>query len=104
MAENFEKILQGKTDLKPFEYYDKGSMATIGRNKAVVDLKKFTFGGFFAWFVWMVIHLISLVGFRNRVVLLFNWLWNYVNYNKASRLIIRRYSVSQRRIRTNAEL
>ena len=75
--------------MKPFVYKDKGSMATIGRNKAVVDLKHYKFGGFFAWFVWMFIHLMSLVGFRNRVIVFFNWTYNYINFDKAARLIIR---------------
>ena len=75
--------------MKPFEYHDKGSMDTIGRNKAVVDLKHSKFGGFFAWFIWMFVHLMSLVGFRNRVVVLFNWTYNYINFDKAARLIIR---------------
>ena len=74
---------------KPFNYNDKGSMATIGRNKAVVDLKHYKFGGFFAWFIWMFIHLMSLVGFRNRVIVFFNWTYNYINFDKAARLIIR---------------
>jgi NADH dehydrogenase len=75
--------------LKPFVYKDKGSMATIGRNKAVVDLKHYKFAGFFAWFVWMFVHLMSLVGFRNRVITFFNWTYNYINFDKAARLIIR---------------
>lgn len=75
--------------LKPFAYNDKGSMATIGRNKAVVDLKNYKFGGFFAWFIWMFVHLMSLVGFRNRAIVLFNWTYNYINFDKAARLIIR---------------
>lgn len=103
-ADNFKKILEGNTNLKPFVYNDKGSMATIGRNKAVVDLKKLQFGGAIAWLIWMLVHLVSLVGFRNRIVILVNWIYNYFNYNKASRLIIRRFSVRERRIRTNAEL
>ena len=78
-------------------------MATIGRNKAVADIGKLKFGGFIAWLIWMFIHLISLVGFRNRILILVNWVINYVNFNKASRLIIRRYSVTSRRIRTNDE-
>jgi NADH dehydrogenase len=78
-----------KQSPKPFVYNDKGSMATIGRNKAVVDLKHFKFGGFFAWFIWMFIHLMSLVGFRNRVIVFFNWTYNYINFDKAARLIIR---------------
>ncbi len=75
--------------MKPFVYKDKGSMATIGRNKAVVDLKNFKFAGFFAWFIWMFIHLMALVGFRNRVIVFFNWTYNYINFDKAARLIIR---------------
>lgn len=81
--------LMNKKPLLPFVYKDKGSMATIGRNKAVVDLKNFKFGGFFAWFIWMFVHLMSLVGFRNRVIVLFNWTYNYINFDKAARLIIR---------------
>lgn len=74
--------------MKPFKYFDKGSMATIGRNKAVVDIRKLQFGGFFAWFVWMFIHLVFLVGFRNKIITLFNWVYSYINFDKASRLII----------------
>jgi NADH dehydrogenase len=67
-------------------------MATVGRNKAVVDLGRIKFSGFFAWFVWMFIHLMALVGFRNRVVVFFNWVYNYINFDKAARLIIRPFS------------
>ena len=78
--------------LIPFKYNDKGTMATLGRNKAVVDLKRLKFGGFFAWFIWMFVHLMALVGFRNRVILFFNWAYNYINYDKAARLIVRPYA------------
>ncbi|WP_417889842.1 NAD(P)/FAD-dependent oxidoreductase [Xanthomarina gelatinilytica] len=88
LGKNLIKLIEGKP-LKAFEYRDKGSMATIGRNKAVVDLKAYKFAGFFAWFVWMFVHLMSLVGFRNRVVVFFNWTYNYINFDKAARLIIR---------------
>jgi len=88
LAKNFRRHLQGQPML-PFKYFDKGSMATIGRNKAVVDLGKFRFGGFFAWFIWMFIHLWFLVGFRNRFITFFNWTYNYINYDKAARLIVR---------------
>ncbi len=88
LAKNFKNMLKGK-DLEAFEYFDKGSMATIGRNKAVVDIGKLQFGGFFAWFIWMFIHLWFLVGFRNRVVTFFNWTYSYINYDKAARLIVR---------------
>lgn len=88
LAKNLQLKLQGKT-MKPFQYFDKGNMATIGRNKAVVDFKKLSIGGFFAWFLWMFIHLWYLVGFRNRVVTFFNWSYSYINYDRAARLIIR---------------
>ena len=88
LGKNLLRLID-KKPLKPFVYKDKGSMATIGRNKAVVDLKHYKFGGFFAWFVWMFVHLMSLVGFRNRVIVLFNWTYNYINFDKAARLIIR---------------
>jgi len=88
LVKNLKLHLNGKP-MTPFKYFDKGSMATIGRNKAVVDLGKFRFGGFFAWFVWMFIHLWFLVGFRNRFVTFFNWTYNYINYDKAARLIVR---------------
>ncbi|AXT54239.1 NAD(P)/FAD-dependent oxidoreductase [Aquimarina sp. MMG015] len=88
LVKNLKRQLKGMPMI-PFKYFDKGSMATIGRNKAVVDLGKFRFGGFFAWFVWMFIHLWFLVGFRNRFVTFFNWTYNYINYDKAARLIVR---------------
>lgn len=88
LVKNLKRHLKGQ-DMTPFKYFDKGSMATIGRNKAVVDIGKFRFGGFFAWFIWMFIHLWFLVGFRNRFITLFNWSYNYINYDKASRLIVR---------------
>ncbi|MBQ4822385.1 NAD(P)/FAD-dependent oxidoreductase [Aquimarina sp. MMG016] len=88
LAKNLKHFLKGKA-MTPFQYFDKGSMATIGRNKAVVDIGKLRFGGFFAWFIWMFIHLWFLVGFRNRFVTFFNWTYNYINYDKAARLIVR---------------
>ncbi|HET8810880.1 MAG TPA: NAD(P)/FAD-dependent oxidoreductase [Flavobacteriaceae bacterium] len=88
LAKNLKNLLRGK-EMNPFSYFDKGTMATVGRNKAVVDLHGFKFGGFFAWFVWMFIHLWFLVGFRNRIVTFFNWTYNYINFDKAARLIIR---------------
>ncbi len=88
LAKNLVLLLHDKP-MKPFVYLDKGSMATIGRNKAVVDIGKLRFGGFFAWFIWMFIHVWFLIGFRNRFVTVFNWSYNYINYDKAARLIIR---------------
>ncbi|WP_400071989.1 NAD(P)/FAD-dependent oxidoreductase [Zobellia russellii] len=91
LAKNLEKLLEGK-EMKPFTYVDKGTMATVGRNKAVADIKKLKFGGFFAWFIWMFVHLMALVGFRNKVIVFFNWAYNYINYDKAARLILRRFT------------
>ena len=91
LGKNLFKLIDGKSP-KKFVYHDKGTMATIGRNKAVVDLKYFKFAGFFAWFVWMFVHLMALVGFRNRVVTFFNWSYSYINFDKAARLIIRPFN------------
>lgn len=76
----------------PFKYKDKGSMATIGRNKAVVDLGKLKFTGMFAWFTWLFVHLMSIVGFRNRLVVFVNWCLSYFTFNSALRLIIRPFN------------
>lgn len=95
LAKNIGRLLQGKA-MKEFQYFDKGSMATIGRNRAVVDLpKRGSFGGGFAWFIWMFVHLMALVGFRNRVVVFFNWMYNYINYDKAARLIVRPFQAKK---------
>ena len=90
LGENLLRLIENKP-LKPFKYKDKGSMATVGRNKAVVDLPKFKFQGVFAWFVWMFVHLFFLIGFRNRVVVFINWVYNYVRFDREARLIIRPY-------------
>ncbi|MRX63475.1 NAD(P)/FAD-dependent oxidoreductase [Maribacter luteus] len=91
LAKNLRGLLTGNK-MKPFNYYDKGTMATVGRNKAVVDLKKAKFGGFLAWYIWMFVHLMALVGFRNRVIVFFNWMYNYINFDKAARLIVRPFT------------
>ncbi|MFT4772539.1 MAG: NADH dehydrogenase [Cryomorphaceae bacterium] len=88
LAKNLNRTLKGQ-EWKPFEYTDLGSMATIGRTRAVADLPKFKTQGAFAWFIWMFVHLMSLVGFRNRVVVFVNWTYNFFNYNRDIRLIIR---------------
>lgn len=77
--------------LEDFSYIDKGSMATVGRNKAVVDLGKLRFQGFFAWWVWMFVHLMSLIGFRNRLVTFINWMLSYLTFNGGVRLIIHKF-------------
>lgn len=89
LAKNLTNLIN-KKPLKPFRYFDKGSMATIGRHKAVVDMKGIRFQGFFAWYVWMFVHLMSIVGFRNKVFTFFSWMWNYFSYDRSNRLIIGR--------------
>ncbi len=91
LAKNLKCILKnGK--LTPFRYKDQGAMATIGRNRAVADLKifgkEFRKDGFLAWLIWMFVHLISIIGFRNRLVVLINWMFSYFSYDKGMRLII----------------
>lgn len=73
----------------PFHYHDKGQMATIGRNKAVVDIGKFHFSGFFAWLVWLFIHIYYLIGVRNKIIVLLNWIWAYFSYDQSLRLLIK---------------
>ncbi len=82
--------LENNGSQKTFFYKDKGSMATIGRNRAVVDLpSKIRFGGLIAWLLWMFVHLVSIIGFRNKLVVFSNWVWNYFTYDRGTRLIIR---------------
>ena len=97
LAKNLVRLLKGKK-MKPFKYNDKGTMATVGRNRAVVDLGKLRFGGFFAWYVWMFVHLWFLVGFRNRAITFFNWVYNYINYDKGARLIIRPFKKDKKKM------
>lgn len=88
LGENFKRISKNQP-LKPFKYKNLGSMATIGRNKAVVELPNYKFQGFFAWIVWMVVHLKSILGIKNKFVIFLNWVWNYFTYNLSLRLIIK---------------
>ena len=89
LGKNLSRFLRGK-EMKPFHYTDKGYMATIGRNRAVADLPgKIKFGGFFAWIIWMFVHLFFLVSFRQKLITFGNWLWNYFTYDRGTRLIIR---------------
>lgn len=90
LAQNFKRLAAGKP-AKPFSYKNKGTMATIGRRLAVADLPGWKTQGTLAWFVWMFVHLLFLVGFRNKVVVFFNWSYNFFNYNRDIRLIIRPY-------------
>ncbi len=88
LGHNIVRFHQDKP-LKAFKYKDKGTMATVGRNRAVVDAPmKITFGGFLGWFVWMFVHLFSIIGIRRKVLVFSNWVWNYLTYNRGNRLII----------------
>jgi NADH dehydrogenase len=88
LAQNFTKIINNQSP-KPFKYKDLGSMATIGRNLAVVDLPFWKFQGTFAWYVWMFVHLMSILGVKNKILIFINWLWNYITYDQSLRLIIK---------------
>jgi NADH:ubiquinone reductase (H+-translocating) len=88
LAKNIGRLKRGQA-LKEFKYNDLGSMATIGRNLAVVDLPFWKFQGFLAWLTWMFVHLIAIVGVKNRVLIFINWLWNYITYDQSLRLIIK---------------
>lgn len=86
-AGNIARELRGQEPL-PFRYRDRGMMATIGRNAAVAHLGRLTFAGFPAWLVWLATHLVKLIGFRNRLMVLISWAWRYVSYEQAVRLIL----------------
>lgn len=88
LAKNILRLITHQ-ELKPFSYKDLGSMATIGRNLAVVDLPFWKFQGFFAWIVWMLVHLMSILGVKNRLMVFINWAWNYITYDQSLRLIIK---------------
>lgn len=90
LKKNLLYLIDGKP-MQPFKYFNKGVMATIGRNKAVVDLPGWKFQGTFAWLVWMFIHIMSLVGFRNKLGAFADWMANYFTYDKPLGLIIRPY-------------
>lgn len=91
----FAKNLLGSQKGKPainFTYKDLGSMATVGRNLAVAELKGLKLGGFFAWAIWMAVHLMSIVGVKNRLFIFINWLWSYITYDQSLRLLIKPYA------------
>ena len=94
-ARNILRMIRGEKP-KPFRYFDKGSMATIGKNKAVADLHWLHLSGLPAWMVWAFVHILFLVGFRNRFAVLFQWAWAYVTFNKGARLITRNFQSEMR--------
>jgi NADH dehydrogenase len=95
LAKNFN-LLAHKKETKPFVYKDRGAMATVGRNLAVVDTDKLKFGGFLAWIAWMAVHLMLLVDFRSRLIVFVNWAWSYIFYDKGTRLIIRKVKIKEK--------
>ncbi len=94
-AANILAMIDGRKSQR-FWYWDKGSMATIGRNKAVADLNFVHFSGFPAWLSWLLIHVVFLVGYRNRLAVLFQWAWAYFTFNKGARLITRNFQAESR--------
>jgi len=94
-ARNILRMIRGQQPQR-FRYFDKGTMATIGRNKAVADLKFFHLSGFPAWLAWLFVHIIFLVGFRNRLLVLIQWAWAYLTFDKGARLITRNFQSEHR--------
>nr|MBF6627681.1 FAD-dependent oxidoreductase [Proteiniphilum sp.] len=89
LAGNLQRLEAGSGELKSYEYRNLGTMATIGRNKAVVDLPFMKFKGRFAWFIWMFLHLMLILSVRNKLVVFINWAWNYFTKNNSLRLILK---------------
>jgi NADH dehydrogenase len=94
-AGNVLAMIGGEKPLR-FWYRDKGTLATIGRNRAVADLNTMHLSGFFAWLAWLFVHIFFLIGFRNRVAVIFNWAWSYFSFNKGARLITRGFQSETR--------
>jgi NADH dehydrogenase len=94
-ARNICAMIDGRTPER-FRYWDKGSMATIGRNRAVADLHFIHFSGLLAWLAWLFVHIVFLVGFRNRLAVLMQWAWAYFTFNKGARLITRNFQAESR--------
>ena len=90
LAKNLKAREEGREE-KTFHYRDLGSMATIGRNRAVAEIGKAKWGGFTAWILWLVVHLRSILSVRNKVIVLLNWVWNYATYDRSLRLILKRH-------------
>lgn len=90
LARSFKAKAKGKST-KPFQYKDKGVLATIGKRRAVADIKGTSFDGYLAWLLWSLVHLVQISGFRNKFLVGLNWAWSYFSYEKGDRLIIRKY-------------
>ena len=98
LAANLKSINAGKADLQEYEYKDKGTMATVGRNLAVVDIPKprLHFGGWFAWIIWMSLHLMLILGVKNKFFVFINWLYNYFTYDQSLRLIFKEFKKTKK--------
>ena len=88
LTKNLIRQEKGETE-QPFSYHNLGTMATIGRKKAVVEIGKLKFGGFFAWLLWLIVHLRSILGVKNKTIVFLNWMWSYMNYKQSLRLILK---------------
>lgn len=91
LAKNLNALSENK-NMKEFEYSNKGSMATVGRHLAVVDLPNFSFQGFFAWLFWMFLHLMLILGVKNKFIVFTNWMWKYITFDQSLRLIIKPFN------------
>jgi NADH dehydrogenase len=101
LANNLKKIAgRSQSPLEEFEYFDKGAMATVGRNLAVVDIPKpkMHFGGIFAWFIWMFLHLVLILGVKNRLFVFVNWIYNYFTHDQSLRLIFKEFNKPARAV------
>ena len=101
LARNLVRLETGE-ELVPFRYKNLGTMATVGRNRAVAEFKEVKFGGFVAWFLWLAVHLRSILGVRNKLVVLFNWVWNYFSYSHSLRMIV--YAKKAKEVRDREKL
>ena len=87
LAKNLQRLEKNK-ELKAFHYHNLGAMATVGRNRAIAEFSKIRMHGFVAWLMWLFVHLRSILGVRNKIIVLFNWIWNYVSYSQSLRMIV----------------
>ena len=87
LAKNLIRLDKGK-EMKPFHYRNLGAMATVGRNRAVAEFSNVKMAGFFAWFMWLIVHLRSILGVRNKLIVMLNWMWNYFSYGQSLRMIV----------------
>jgi NADH:ubiquinone reductase (H+-translocating) len=103
LGKNLLNLIIYNKPFKSFKYRNKGSMATVGKNRALVEIGKIRIGGAIAWFIWMTVHLMSLIGFRNKVVTLFNWMKNYFSSDRSMRLIITLFDLQEEKRKRRKE-